>query len=58
MNILAFHFGHDSAVTFIKNGEIVGCQLSERVKETLINEPIASGLAHTVRDFETGRASQ
>ncbi|WP_186141310.1 carbamoyltransferase C-terminal domain-containing protein [Burkholderia gladioli] len=33
MNILAFHFGHDSAVTFIRNGEIVGCQLSERVKK-------------------------
>ncbi|ASL43234.1 Decarbamoylnovobiocin carbamoyltransferase [Burkholderia sp. AD24] len=33
MNVLAFHFGHDSAVTFIRNGEIVGSQLSERVKK-------------------------
>src|SRR6266568_2736258 len=33
MNILAFHFGHDSAVSLIKAGQIVGCQLSERVKK-------------------------
>mgnify|MGYP001042066456 CR=1 FL=1 len=33
MNVLAFHFGHDSAVSFIKDGQLVGCQLSERVKK-------------------------
>lgn len=32
MNILALHFGHDSAVSLISNGQVVGCQLSERVK--------------------------
>lgn len=32
MKILALHFGHDSAVSLISDGEVVGCQLSERVR--------------------------
>ncbi|WP_428243462.1 carbamoyltransferase C-terminal domain-containing protein [Gynuella sp.] len=33
MNVLAFHFGHDSAVSYIRDGEIIGTQLSERIKK-------------------------
>ncbi|WP_055007697.1 carbamoyltransferase C-terminal domain-containing protein [Pseudomonas caricapapayae] len=33
MKILALHYGHDSAVSLISNGEVVACQLSERVKK-------------------------
>lgn len=32
MKVLALHFGHDSAVSLIDNGEVIACQLSERVK--------------------------
>jgi carbamoyltransferase len=32
MNILSFHFGHDSAIALIRDGVVVACQLSERIK--------------------------
>jgi carbamoyltransferase len=32
VNILSFHFGHDSAIALIRDGVVVTCQLSERIK--------------------------
>ncbi|GME39905.1 MULTISPECIES: carbamoyltransferase C-terminal domain-containing protein [unclassified Pantoea] len=47
MNILSFHFGHDSAVTYIRNGEIIGTQLSERVKKKKLFIGLSSELINS-----------